>query len=39
VETAREAVRAAMLERVFRILSQPYEADDGSYETTIDRFS
>jgi hypothetical protein len=39
VETARETVRAAMLERVFRILSQPNEAEDGSYEATIDRFS
>jgi hypothetical protein len=32
-------VRSAMLDRVFRILSQPYEGDDGSYEAMVDRFS
>ena len=39
VETAREAIRSAMLDRVFRILSQPHEGDDGSYEAMVDRFS
>ena len=39
VETAREAVRSAMLDRVFRILSQPHEGDDASYEAMVDRFS
>ena len=39
VEAEREAIRSAMLDRVFRILSQPHEGDDGSYDAMVDRFS
>ncbi len=41
VEVAREAMRSGMLDRVFRILSQPPDGggDDGSYEQMVDRFS
>lgn len=41
VEQAREATRAAMLERVFRILAQPMD-DDGraaDYEAVVEQFS
>jgi hypothetical protein len=41
VEAAREAVRSGMLDRVFRILSQPPEARGGEakYEAMVDGFS
>lgn len=41
VEQAREATRAGMLERVFRILAQPMDDDDAGkdYEALIEKFS
>ena len=40
VEAAREAVRSAMLDRIFRILSQPHEGDgEVDYQAMVDRFS
>lgn len=41
VEAAREAVRSGMLDRVFRILSQPQPGgdDNAGYEAMVDRFS
>lgn len=41
VEAAREAVRAAMLERVFRILAAPIgdAADEAEYQSIIEQFA
>jgi hypothetical protein len=40
VEAAREARRSAMLDRVFRILSQPAEGGgEVNYQAMVDRFS
>jgi len=41
VEAAREAARATMLDRVFRILAQPTDdtSDETDYDSMIDQFS
>jgi hypothetical protein len=41
VEAARDAARAAMLDRVFRILAQPADdsTDETDYDSVIDQFS
>ncbi len=41
VEAAREATRAAMLDRVFRILAQPMDEDapEADYDAIVERFT